>query len=456
MEFPPQFLFGSATAAYQIEGAVAVDGRGVSIWDTFSHTPRRTRNGDTGDVAADHYHTLDSDLDLMRDLGLQAYRFSISWPRIVPDGTGGVNLAGVDFYSRLVDGLLERGIAPFATLYHWDLPQALEDRGGWTRRQTADAFARYAEAVGKALGDRVHTWITLNEPFSSAFHGYGDGGHAPGRIGRLEPLLAVHTLNRAHGLAIQALSALVSSDAQFSVALDLPLLRPDGPTGLVACGKLETLSHDTFIGPMLEGVYSDRLVELTASITDWSFVQDGDLATIQQPLDVLGVNYYHTDTVRMRPAGGAVADEEPWAWPGAEDVEVLPPTEPLTEMGWNIDPDGLRELLVGLHKRLPEMPLMITENGAAFADNVNDGAIHDERRIDYIERHLDATLEAISAGADVRAYFLWSLMDNFEWAEGYSKRFGIIHVDYESQRRVLKDSAHRYAQIIRDRGLPRA
>lgn len=453
MTFPPGFLFGSATASYQIEGAVNDDGRGVSIWDTFSHSPRRTRGADTGDVAADHYHRLDADLDMMAGLGLQAYRFSIAWPRIVPEGRGEVNQKGLDFYSRLVDGLLERGIAPFATLYHWDLPQPLEDRGGWTNRATADAFAQYAETVAGALGDRVHTWITLNEPRAAAFHGYGDGGHAPGRISRLEPLQAAHNLNRAHGLAARTLRSLIPSSAKIAVALDLQVFRPEGPTGSAACAKAEAIANDTFLGPMLEGAYSDRLIDVTKSVTDWSFVQDGDFQAAHQDIDALGVNYYHTDSVRLNNELTAPAHETATAWPGAEDVEFLPPAGPLTDMGWNIDPEGLRDLLLGLHHRYPDLPLMVTENGAAFPDPVTDGAVRDPMRIDYVHRHLRAVQSAIAGGADVRAYFLWSLMDNFEWSEGYSKRFGIIHIDYNTQRRTLKDSARWYAQVIRERTL---
>ncbi|MEU7742628.1 GH1 family beta-glucosidase [Nonomuraea sp. NPDC049158] len=459
MRFPHEFVFGSATAAYQIEGAAAEDGRGPSIWDTFSHTPGRTVNGDTGDVADDHYHRLESDLDLMAELGLEAYRFSIAWPRVIPTGVGPTNHKGVDFYSRLVDGLLERGIRPVATLYHWDLPQPLEDEGGWTSRATADAFAEYARVISAALGDRVDTWTTLNEPWCSAYLGYGSGVHAPGHTSRLEPLLAVHQLNRAHGLAIQAMRSEVKSDAKFSVTLNLHVFRPDGPSGETARSKVEALSNDAFLGPMLEGRYTDRLLETTADITDWSFVQDGDLETIHQPIDVLGVNYYNTNRVRMsdgsddreRSDGHGRSTASPW--PGAEDVEFLNQRGPLTEMGWNIDPDGLRDLLTDLHERYPNQPLMITENGAAFPDTVDNGMIHDEDRIDYVRRHLQAVFDVIEKGVDVRGYFLWSLMDNFEWAYGYSKRFGIIRVDYDTQARTLKDSARWYANVIRSREL---
>ncbi|WP_147796201.1 GH1 family beta-glucosidase [Cellulomonas sp. Y8] len=460
MRIPSGFLLGAATASYQIEGAVAEDGRGPSIWDTFCRTPGRVHDGDTGDVADDHYHRLEQDLDLMARLGLEAYRFSVAWPRVVPDGRGAVNRRGLDFYSRLVDGLLQRGIRPVATLYHWDLPQALQDRGGWLERDTASALADYAAVVADELGDRVHTWTTLNEPWCSAYLGHGNGVHAPGLVGRVEPLVAVHHLNLAHGLAVQALRARVVADAQVSLTLNLHVFRPDGPTGRDALRKVESLANEVFLGPVLEGRYPDAVLETTRDVTDWAFVRDGDLAQIHQPLDVLGVNYYNTNRVRLWDGTGARQQSDGHgrsagsAWPGAEDVEFLEQPGPHTEMGWNIDPAGLTELLTGLHARFPELPLLITENGAAFPDTVaDDGRVHDDDRVDYVRRHLRAVLDAVDAGADVRGYFLWSLMDNFEWAYGYSKRFGIVRVDYDTLERTPKDSALWYADLIRSRDL---
>ena len=461
MEFPKEFVFGSATASYQIEGAVDEDGRGPSIWDTFSHTPGKTVNGDTGDVADDHYHRLEEDLDLMQSLGLQAYRFSIAWPRIVPAGRGETNQAGLDFYSRLVDGLLARGIEPVATLYHWDLPQPLEDEGGWTVRGTAEAFADYARVVGEALGDRVATWTTLNEPWCAAYLGYASGVHAPGITDREASLKAVHHLNLAHGLALRALRDVVKPDAKFSVTLNLHVFRPEGPTGEDAQRRVAALGNGAFLGPMLEGEYPTDLLEVTKEITDWSFVADGDLELIHQPIDVLGVNYYSTSRVRLwdgtgerQRADGHGAGATPW--PGAEDVEFLPQPGPYTEMGWNIEPQGLEDLLVALHARYPDQPLMITENGAAFPDVVEDGVVHDADRIDYVRRHLEAVLHTIEQGVDVRGYFVWSLMDNFEWAYGYTKRFGIVRVDYDTLQRTPKDSARWYAEVVRTHALPDA
>ncbi len=453
---PAGFVLGSATAAYQIEGAFDEDGRGPSIWDTFSHTPGLTQAGDTGDVADDHYHRLDEDLDLMAELGLQAYRFSIAWSRILPTGRGPVNEAGIAFYSRLVDGLLARNIRPVATLYHWDLPQPLEDEGGWANRATAGAFADYARIIGAALGDRVHTWTTLNEPWCSAFLGYASGAHAPGKRDREASLKAAHHLNLAHGLGVQALRSVIRPDGLCSVTLNLHKFRPVGETGPEAEAKVSALGNDVFLGPILEGEYSAELLKVTAEITDWSFVQDGDLAVIRQPIDVLGVNYYATSNVELWDGVSPRRHEDGhspstgWSWPGAEDVEFIPTEGPHTEMGWNIDPAGLEEMLADLTARYPAQPLMITENGAAFADPVGeDGVVHDADRIDYVRRHLAAVVRAVEAGADVRGYFLWSLMDNFEWAYGYSKRFGMVHVDYDTLRRTPKDSARWYADLIR-------
>lgn len=462
--FPKGFVFGSATAAYQIEGAVAEGGRGPSIWDTFSHTPGRVHNGDTGDIADDHYHRVEADLDLMKSLNLGAYRFSIAWPRIQPSGRGKANRAGLDFYSRLVDGLLERGITPVATLYHWDLPQALEDEGGWANRDTALVFGEYARIVGEALGDRVAVWTTLNEPWCAAYLGYASGVHAPGRTEPLASLRAAHHLNLAHGLAIQALRSVVTNDPQYSVTLNLHAVRGEGPSGAEAVRRIDALGNRVFTGPMLHGAYPQDLLEDTAAITDWSFVHDGDTDIIHQKIDILGVNYYATTLVRMWDGTGKRLSADGHLataaspWPGADDVEFLPQPGPYTSMGWNIEPSGLEELLLSVHAEFPDQPLMVTENGVAFEDVVTEGehgaAVHDDDRIDYLRRHFTAAHRVIEAGVDLRGYFVWSLLDNFEWGFGYSMRFGIVRVDYDTLERIPKDSALWYAKLAESGVIP--
>ncbi|WP_119730733.1 GH1 family beta-glucosidase [Thermomonospora amylolytica] len=451
--FPAGFLWGAATAAYQIEGAAGEDGREPSIWDTYSHTPGRVLNGDTGDVAADHYHRWADDVRIMAELGLMAYRFSIAWPRIMPGGR--FNPKGADFYSRLVDALLERGIAPVATLYHWDLPQHLEDAGGWPVRDTALRFAEYAEAIGRVLGDRVHTWTTLNEPWCSAFLGYGSGVHAPGRTDAAAAIAAAHHLNLGHGLAVEALHSVAGPQARYSVTLNLHHVRGESASEADAVRRVDGIANRIFLDPMLTGRYPDDLREDTAAITDWGFVRDGDEKTIAVPLDVLGVNYYAPTLVRRwdgsapkQTADGHGASAHT-AFPGCEDVEFLAQPGPYTAMGWPIDATGLTELLLRLHRDHPGTPLMITENGAAFDDRVDaDGRVRDERRVAYLRDHIGAAKAALDAGVDLRGYFVWSLMDNFEWAYGYSRRFGIVHIDYESQQRTWKDSAHWYRRVI--------
>ncbi|HEY0538079.1 MAG TPA: GH1 family beta-glucosidase [Actinoallomurus sp.] len=434
------FVWGAATAAYQIEGAAQEDGRVPSIWDTYGRTPGRVLNGDTGDVATDHYHRWPEDVETMSALGLRAYRFSISWPRIHDQ-------RGIDFYSRLVDALLERGIAPVATLYHWDLPQSLEDAGGWPVRDTALRFAEYAERIGAALGDRVHTWTTLNEPWCSAFLGYASGVHAPGRTEPEAALAAAHHLNLAHGLACQVLPG------RHSVTLNLHHVRGDAE----AVRRVDAVANRIFLGPMLNGAYPADLLEDTARITDWAFVHDGDERAIAAPLDVLGVNYYSPTLVRTwdgvssRSTADGHGDGAASPWVGCDDVEFVKQPGPYTEMGWSIDATGLTELLLRLRDEHPGTPLMITENGAAFDDRLDaDGRVRDQRRIDYLRDHLAAVGQAMKEGADVRGYFVWSLLDNYEWAYGYSKRFGIVHVDYETQARTWKDSAHWYRDQIKE------
>jgi beta-glucosidase len=401
----------------------------------------------------------------MAELGLESYRFSLAWPRIQADGTGAPNEKGLAFYGRLVDGLLERGIRPIATLYHWDLPQALEDLGGWAHRDTAYRFADYAHHVGEALGDRVSMWTTLNEPWCSAYLGYGSGAHAPGRMDGADALAAVHHLNLAHGLGLTALRDAVRNDAQYSATLNLHVIRGEEEPSSEesrseAIRRIDALANRAFTGPMLRGEYPADLIEDTAGVTDWAFVQPGDTALIQQPIDVLGVNYYSTVTVRMwdgtspRVNADGHKDMGGSPWPGSEHVEFLPQAGPYTDMGWNIAPDGLEELLVSLHEQFPGLPLMVTENGAAFDDTVVDGRVHDAERIDYLRRHFTAAHRAMSRGVDLRGYQVWSLLDNFEWGYGYTKRFGIVHVDYETQERTLKDSAHWYRELISSRRIP--
>ena len=461
--FPAGFLWGAATASYQIEGGATDGGRTASMWDTFSHTPGRVENGDTGDVAVDHFHRWRGDLDILRDLGVGAYRFSIAWPRVQPGGSGPFTPAGLAFYSELVDGLLERGIDPVVTLYHWDLPQELEDAGGWPNRETAYRFADYAERMARELGDRVKRWTTLNEPWCAAYLGYGSGVHAPGRTDPRAALEAVHHLNLAHGLGGRAIRA-VAPEVELSVVLNIHVIRPEDPSSEAdrdAVRQADALANRAFLGPMLEGAYPADLIEDTRRITDWGVIHDGDLATIAVPLDALGVNYYSTVTARRRRGPGAPerADghgpSEASAWVGADDVEFVQQPGPVTKMGWIIEPAGLTELLVDLHDRYPDIPLLITENGAAFDDVVSpDGRIHDPRRVAYLHDHIEAVGAAIDAGADVRGYFVWSLLDNFEWSWGYDRRFGIVHVDMGTLERTWKDSAYWYRELARTSRLP--
>ncbi|MFE6281345.1 GH1 family beta-glucosidase [Streptomyces sp. NPDC057877] len=452
LHFPPDFRWGTATAAYQIEGAAAEDGRTPSIWDTFSRTPGKVRNGDTGDIAADHYHRLGEDVALLRRLGVTDYRFSIAWPRVQPTGRGPAVQKGLDFYRRLTDELREAGIRPVATLYHWDLPQELEDAGGWPHRETAYRFADYATLMAEALGDRVATWTTLNEPWCAAFLGYGNGVHAPGRTSALASLRAAHHFNLAHGLATRALRAALPAPAEVSLTLNLHVARPhtDAPEDVDAARRIDAVGNRIFLDPVFHGRLPDDLVRDTAPVTDWSFVADGDLETAAAPIDSLGVNYYSPAMV------AAGTSESPSPWAGAEQhVRFVPVPGPRTAMDWPVDADGLHELLLRLRDDLPGTPLLVTENGAAYDDYADpSGEVKDPERVAYLHTHLTAVHRAIEGGADVRGYFLWSLLDNFEWAYGYSKRFGIVHVDFASQRRTLKSSAHWYANAIAQNGVP--
>ena len=445
MEFPKDFRWGAATAAYQIEGAATEAGRGPSIWDTFSRTPGKVFAGHTGDVACDHYHRYPEDVAIMRELGIGTYRFSVSWPRIRPDGTGPANPRGLDFYDRLTNELLANGIEPMLTLYHWDLPQGLEDRGGWTSRDTSYYFAEYALAVHKRLGDRIKLWTTLNEPWCSAFLGYAAGVFAPGHTDVQEGLSAAHHLLLGHGLATAELRH--AGAETIGITLNLaPVVPadPNDPAELDAADRVDAMLNRLFLEPVIKGAYEPYAKQMFSE----GVVRDGDEAIIGQPIDMLGVNYYNPNLVTARPG----APENP-VYPGSHGVDFRPAPGKTTAMGWPIEPWGLTELLERLHRDYPGLPLIITENGAAFDDVHSDGNVADSDRISYLEEHLRACHEAISRGVDLRGYLVWSLLDNFEWAEGYRKRFGIVHVDFDTQARTPKDSARWYAKVIERNGL---
>jgi beta-glucosidase len=453
VRFPDGFAWGTATASYQIEGAVAEGGRSPSIWDTFSHTPGKTQDGDTGDVADDHYHRYEQDVELMSDLGIGWYRFSLAWPRLQPDGRGPLNEAGVDFYSRLVDALLAKGIQPWLTLYHWDLPQVLQDRGGWPERDTAGRFAEYADAVYQRLHDRVTHWTTLNEPWVSAFIGHATGRHAPGLQDPEAALRAAHHLMLGHGLAIDAMRAHGDGDSVFGVTLNVSQTdaASGDPADVDAARRADGLTNRLFLDPLLRGAYPQDVLEDVRGVTDGAHIRPGDEERIHAALDFLGINYYYRTVVR---AGGGQRDALS-EWVGNGDIEKVPRGLPQTEMGWEIDPEGLYEFLTRVSRDHPGVPLYVTENGAAFADEKGPGGeVRDPARIDYLDAHFRAAHRAIGDGVDLRGYFVWSLLDNFEWSFGYSKRFGLIHVDYETLERTPKDSARWYAQVTRANGLP--
>jgi beta-glucosidase len=453
--FPTSFRWGAATAAYQIEGAVAEDGRTPSIWDTFSHTAGKVVGGDNGDAACDHYHRMPSDVGLMARLGLRSYRFSVSWSRLQAGGRGRLNPAGLDFYRRLLDELGARGIEPWLTLYHWDLPQELEDAGGWPNRDTAYRFADFADLVHGALGDQVTHWTTMNEPWCSAFLGYGDGHHAPGRTDRHDALAAAHHLMLGHGLAIEAMRAQQRPGVQLGVTLNLYAVSP--ATGSApdaeAARRIDGLMNRWFLDPILRGGYPEDVRADLRTVDDFGFIADGDARVIAAPIDFLGVNYY-TRHVVAAPAGGEWSLPTPSSWPGSEAVRFLDRGFPVTEMNWEIDPDGLTEVLTRVHRDYTDLPLYVTENGAACDDRIEaDGTVRDPDRISYVDAHLRACHRAVQAGVPLRGYFAWSLMDNFEWAWGYGKRFGMIYVDYPTQRRITKASASWYADVIARNGL---
>jgi beta-glucosidase len=443
---PDDFRFGAATAAYQVEGAVGDDGRGESIWDRFARTPGRVARGETGDVACDHYHRWRSDLDLMASLGIEAYRFSIAWPRVLPDGDGAVNPAGLRFYRNLAEGLRERGIEPIATLYHWDLPQALQDRGGWANRDTAQRFAEYASHVASELGDVVSEWITVNEPWVIAFQGHAHGTKAPGLRDWPTALRVSHQVLVAHGLATQALRA-ARADARVGVTLNLaPVLAAGGEADELAARRMDGHLNRWFLDPVLRGEYPRDMLEVYERRTgplDW--IEPGDPLTIAEPIDFLGVNYYAPMRVRADARQGPIG------------VRQAPPGPPTTAMGWEVAPECLRRLLLRVRDDYGDIPIAITENGASYEDPPSvDSRVDDPERTAYIDTHLAAMRAAMGEGVRVRGYFVWSLLDNFEWEWGYDKRFGIVHVDFRTLGRTPKQSGLWYRDHIyaaRDGGI---
>ncbi|MCS6774012.1 MAG: GH1 family beta-glucosidase, partial [Thermoflexales bacterium] len=433
--FPADFVWGTATSAYQVEGAARQDGRGSSIWDDFCRIKGAVSDGSDGSVACDHYNRYQEDVALMRALGLRAYRFSIAWPRVLPEGRGAVNPKGLDFYQRLVDALLEAGIRPFVTLYHWDLPSALNAQGGWTVRESAGWFADYAALMVRVLGDRVKDWITLNEPWCSAYLGYELGVHAPGYCSRTLAARAAHHLLLAHGMAAQAIRAASDGETRVGITLNFNPALPASNSNADrhAAEAAPDWMYELFAVPILTGAYPPRALEVLSGHVE---IRPGDLALIAARNDFLGVNYYSAR--RVSAEHGEVDDDQP----------------EYTLMGWAVRPQGLHTLLLKLHRDTRgRLPIYITENGASFEDTVIDGRVHDARRIAYLRAHLEAVYRAIQDGVDVRGYFVWSLLDNFEWSFGYRQFFGLVHVNYATQQRVIKDSGFFYRDVIANNGL---
>ncbi|MET1053073.1 MAG: GH1 family beta-glucosidase [Mycetocola sp.] len=457
--FPPTFIWGSATAAAQVEGAAHEDGKEDSIWDAFARVPGAIANGENLDVAVDHYHRYRDDVALMKKLGLDSYRFSTSWARVVP-GDREPNPAGLDFYSRLVDELLGAGILPWLTLYHWDLPQALEEKGGWANRDTALRFADYAETVYGTLGDRVKNWTTFNEPFCSSLLGYAAGVHAPGHQDPAAAVAAIHHQHLGHGLAVNRLRELGAEQIGITLNLSnaIPLDEND-PVDVEAARRFDVLQNRVFLDPIVTGAYPDDALADLEQFGLREVIQPGDMEIIGTPIDFLGVNHYHDDQVSGHPDdsgtdghSGATERELSSCWIGSEYITFPSRGLPRTAMNWEVNPSGLHKLLVRLGREYPNMPpLFVTENGSAWNDEVSeDGHVHDADRTQYVVDHLQAVSDALADGADVRGYFVWSLLDNFEWSWGYDKRFGIVRVDYDTQERIPKDSAITYAGIIAD------
>jgi len=446
MTFPRDFLWGAATSAFQIEGATTAGGRGESIWDRFCRTPGKVHAGDTGDRACEHYDRFEDDLDLMVELGLRTYRFSIAWPRIQPAGIGGPNPAGVGFYRRLLEGLHERGIVPMATLYHWDLPQALQDRGGWGARETVERFVDYAAIVAEQLGDLIPMFVTHNEPWVAAFLGHAFGVHAPGHEDWAEAVRASHHQMLSHGRAVPVIRSLAGPDTQVGIALNLVPAYHSGDSIAdgAAARRMDGLQNRWFLDPVFRGEYpTDMVDEFERRLGPLDAVQPGDLAEIAAPIDFLGVNFYSCSRVRADPASDFFG------------LEVLPPQGKVTAMQWEVVPEGLRHLLERIQRDYGDVPVYITENGAAYDDAFDeDGEIDDPHRVQFLHDHIESLQQCLEQGINVRGYYAWSLLDNFEWAYGYDKRFGIVYVDWETQKRIPKSSAEYYRDVIARGGLP--
>jgi beta-glucosidase len=441
IRFPDDFLWGAATSAYQIEGSPLADGAGPSIWERFVHSPGHVASGDTGDIACDHYRRFPEDVQLMVELGLNAYRFSVGWGRVLPEGKGRLNPNGLAFYERLVDTLLARGIRPMITLYHWDLPAALDDRGGWLNPDIAQWFADYTRVVARALGDRVDHWMTLNEPWVITDGGYLHGTLAPGHRNLFEAPIASHNLLRAHGTAVQAYRAERNGRIGLVVNLEPKYPASDSPEDLAATQRADAYMNRQYLDPVFFGHYPVELPEIFGAA--WPTFAESDMRLIQEPIDFLGINYYTRCLTRHDESNPPLR------------VSGMPVTEHAhTDIGWEVFPPALTRVLLWVKERYGNLPLYITENGAAFYDPPKplNGGVSDPLRVDYFREHLRAAHEALRQGVNLQGYFAWSLLDNFEWSLGYSKRFGLFHVDYETQRRTPKSSAHFYAEVIRTRG----
>ncbi|MBU9722973.1 MULTISPECIES: GH1 family beta-glucosidase [Bacillaceae] len=445
IQFPKDFVWGTATSSYQVEGAVREDGRGETIWDRFCRVPGKVRNKENGDVACNHYHLFEDDIDLMKSLNIQSYRFSVAWSRIFPEGTGSVNEKGLDFYKRMVNKLLENDIEPLLTLYHWDLPQALQDKGGWTNRDMTDYFTEYASCLYQELGDVVKKWGTHNEPWVVSYKGYSLGNSAPGYLDFRSHLMAAHHLMLSHGKAVKAFRELGPNNGEIGITLNIEPTYPleDTEECFQAAKIKDGFQNRWFMDPVMKGKYPADMVDLYSKFESFQFIKDGDLSTISQAMDFLGVNYYSIATNKKGTDGEL----------GFLGVESVKTGKDQTFMGWEVEPQGLVDTLLRIKKDYGDIPLYITENGAAYDDQVEeDGSIQDDDRLEFVQMHLSACKEAIVRGVNLKGYYLWSFMDNFEWRYGYSKRFGIVRVDYETLKRTPKKSAYWYKRVIEENG----